>query len=674
MNHFNLLFGKATSAFILGIIVSTYISISFSLLISSIIILCIFLFTCHVLAQKKQQWSIPFGIGILLLFFNIGILNTSIRNPLLNLSHYTHKQDTNTHTFLFSIEGKLKPTTYHNKYVVILHQKDSIQTAGNVLLNIQKDSTMSSLEIGEWYYIRAPITNLPIPKNPYQFDYGQYLKRKQIYGQFFVDKQEILSSNQTSENMWVWSSRFRESVLSKLKREKFTPDQLVIIKALLLGQRQGIDKEISTQYANAGMMHILAVSGLHVGIILLLLRFITHPIAFRRIRWIRSGIIIGLLWFFAFITGLSPSVLRAVTMFSFLEVGDTLGGKRKTNDALLFSAFILLIINPSLLYEVGFQLSYTAVIAILWIQPWLYSFYTPKYYIPRKIWGIITVTIAAQIGVAPLSLFYFHQFPGLFLLSNSVVLPFLGILLSIGVLIICLSAFSILPDWLAIFYGKIIDTLNHFIQWIAIQEAFVITHISLTSLSMFMIYVILIASIALLKKYSYKKILTLFIIVLISISINNYNKYYGEESHLTIFHKNRQTLIGIYTTNEITVYTRDSTYQYKDDNRIEAYQNTFPLDNICVLPMQNYFSIKQKKLLVIDSLSIYTISGMQPDYVLLSQSPNIHLDHLISLYPNTTIIADGTNYKSDITRWKASCAQQKIPFHSTYEKGFFRIP
>jgi len=449
---------------------------------------------------------------------------------------------------------------------------------------------------------------------------------------------------------------------------------LSIINALLLGQRQGIDKEMSTHYANAGMMHILAVSGLHVGIVLLLLRFITKPIYSRKFRWIRSGICILFLWGFAYITGLSPSVLRAVTMFSFLEIGESLGGKRKTNDALLFSMFILLVIQPSLLFEIGFQLSYTAVISILWIQPWLYNFYNSTYYISRKIWGIITVTIAAQIGVAPLSLFYFHQFPGLFLFSNSIVLPFLGILLSIGILVICLSLLSILPDWLSIIYGYLIDLLNRFIRWIASQELFVITHISLSSLSMFMIYTMIIVSIIALKKYSYKKIITALIIVLISISIIIYNKYHTEEAHLTIFHKSKHTLIGIYATNEIALYTRDSTYQYKNDNRIEAYQNTFFIDRIHTLSMQNYFSIKNKKLLVIDSLSIYRIPGMQPDYILLSQSPNIHLDHLISLYPKATIIADGTNYKSDITRWKTSCLQQKIPFHSTYEKGFFRIP
>ena len=527
--------------------------------------------------------------------------------------------------------------------------------------------------MGHWYYARASIRELPTVKNPYQFDYGSYLRKKKIYGQFFVKSDELLKGDQTTENSRVRALRFRESVISRLKTAPFSREQLAIIQALLLGQRQDIDTTMSDQYASAGMMHILAVSGLHVGILLLLLRFITRPISNRKLRWIRSGMIIGLLWCFAFITGLSPSVLRAVTMFSFLELGNCLGGKRSSNDALLFSAFILLIIDPSLLYQVGFQLSYLAVIAILWLQPWLYSFYRPTYYIIDKLWGIITVSIAAQLGVLPLSLFYFHQFPGLFLISNVVVLPFLGIILSIGILVIGLSYFSILPEYLALVYGKIIDALNNFIAWVASKEAFVIDHISLSLPNMLFLYLLLFSVLCVLKKYEYKRLLFFLTTFTLILSIHSYQRRNRESPHLTIFHKNRETLMGMYTADTLVVYTDQILYEYSKDSRIKAYQDNFMLDTVYQRNLQNYFSIKHKKTLVIDSLGIYMIKDIQPNYILLRQSPDIHLKRLISIYPNATIIADGSNYKSDITRWKATCLQLKIPFHSTYEKGFFMI-
>lgn len=627
----------------------------------------------HILTYKNKQWSIPFGIALLFLFLFLGIGNTIIKNPLHNESHYTHLNNKKTHTYLFSIQEQLKPSKYHTKYIVQLHKSDSTHITGKALLSIEIDSTQKKLTIGHWYYTRTILKDLPNIKNPYQFDYGTYLKRKDIYGQFLIGSNEFLKGDQVTETSKTLALRFRESVISTLKNQPFTQKQLAIIQALVLGQRQDIDANLSNQYANAGMMHILAVSGLHVGILLLILRSITGIISNRKFRWVRSGICITLLWCFAFVTGLSPSVLRAVTMFSFLELGNCLGGKRSVNDALLFSAFILLSIDPMLLYQVGFQLSYLAVIAILWIQPWLYSFYRPNYYLTTKLWGIITVSIAAQIGVLPLSLFYFHQFPGLFLISNIVVLPFLSIILSLGILIIGLSYFSILPNELAIAYGKIIDFLNNFIAWVASKEVFIIDHISLSFTAMLLMYVLLASLIYTLKKYRYKRLLFFFTIVVLTLSIQVYKKEKKETSHITIFHKNRETLMGVYMADSLVVYSDTHHKNSTTDYRIEAYQNRFGLDTFHLRNMQNYFSFRHKKILVIDSLEVYKIKGIQPNYILLRQSPDIHLERLISLYPNTIIIADGSNYKSDITRWKATCHQLKIPFHSTYEKGFFMI-
>lgn len=673
MKPYNTLLAKTTLSFIVGILLHAYIQITLFWCILLIVVTYGFVGICHLLAFKNARWSIPFGIGLIFLFTLLGIVNKTLKDPLRSRHHYANHNDSIIHTYLFSIQEKLKPSAFQYKFIAQLHQKDSIPIQGKVLLSLNKDSAQTTPTVGSWYYTRTAIATLPFAKNPYQFDYGAYLNKKQIYGQFFVDGDQLLKSTQTTKNSRVGALRFRESVINSLKKQPFSKEQLAIIQALLLGKRQDIDTEMSNQYASAGMMHILAVSGLHVGILLLLLRFITRPISNRKWRWIRSGMVIGLLWCFAFITGLSPSVLRAVTMFSFLELGSCLGGKRRTHDALLFSAFILLVIDPSLLYQVGFQLSYLAVIAILWLQPWLSDFYRPKNYILDKLWGIITVSIAAQVGVLPLSLFYFHQFPGLFLVSNIVVLPFLGIILSLGIFVISLCYFGILPSPIALGYGKIIDGLNYFISWVASKENFVINHIALSFTSMLMWYLVIIAFFYLLKKYQYKRLLFFLTTLTLVLSLHIYLKTHREASHLTIFHKNKQTIMGLYTLDTLVIYTDDLVTDYKKDSRIEAYQNAFDLDTIYQRGIQNYFSLQHKKTLVIDSLGVYKIRGIKPNYILLRQSPDIHLERLISIYPNTTIIADGSNYKSDILRWKATCLQLKIPFHSTYEKGFHRI-
>lgn len=160
---------------------------------------------------------------------------------------------------------------------------------------------------------------------------------------------------------------------------------MAVIKALLLGQRQDISKGLLTDYQNAGAIHILAVSGLHVGILLLILTFILRPIdRFKNGKYIKAIGIIVFLWMFAFIAGLSASVVRAVTMFSFIAIGQSFQKKTLIEFSLITSMLFLLLVKPMFLFDVGFQLSYLAVFGIIWVQPKLDSLYVPKYYLDKK--------------------------------------------------------------------------------------------------------------------------------------------------------------------------------------------------------------------------------------------------------------------------------------------------
>ena len=229
----------------------------------------------------------------------------------------------------------------------------------------------------------------------------------------------------------------------------------------MLGQRQDISKEIYNSYTQAGAIHILAVSGLHVGIILLLLNFIFKPlIYFKNGNYIKLIVIVLILWSYAVIAGLSASVVRAVTMFTAVAIGMHL--KRPTNvyNTLTISAFFLLLFKPMFLFDVGFQLSYLAVLAIVIIQPMLEKLWKPKFKLIDFFWKIFTVTIAAQFGIIPVSLYYFHQFPGLFFLSNLVIIPCLGFILGFGILIIILGLLNLLPNFLASTFGFVICSLG----------------------------------------------------------------------------------------------------------------------------------------------------------------------------------------------------------------------
>ncbi|MFT5862814.1 MAG: competence protein ComEC [Flavobacteriales bacterium] len=599
------------------------------------------------------------------------MLNLAITNPLRDSMHYVERMDGQEHRLIFEVQEQLKPTAFQNKYIVHLKRCNGNPATGKLLLNIGKDSSQALLKVGQHLFTRAIIQEVPHPKSPYQFDYGAYLNNQHIYGQVSVQTDELQSLRQGSNGIKVWAARFRESVQRSLQEQSFSTRQLSVINALLLGQRQGIDRQLNQQYAAAGVIHILAVSGLHVGIILWLLRGITTPLSRYRWRHLRSILIVLCIWAFAFITGGSPSVLRAATMFSFLEMGRAVGGQSNTFNSLMYSALFLVLLNPLQLYQVGFQLSYLAVMAILWIQPWLSRLYVPKYRLTKLLWDTTTVTVAAQLGVMPLSLFYFHQFPGLFLVSNLVILPMLGILLGSGIGIIVLSYFQILPDGIASGYGAVIDTLNTYIGWVAAQESFVFKHLSISTLEMLVMYLSIGSGVYLFQRYEYRRLLFFLSAIMVSLGILTYQKATPEPAHFVIFQQSRATLIGTYANRQLHVFSNDTTYDYNIDYKVNNYKDQLSLKAVSRDSLPSLFRFKRKTILRVDSLGIYTVPGLHPDIIILTQSPNINLHRLIDQYPNVQIIGDGSNYRSDIIRWKATCLERKIPFHSTYEKGAF---
>ncbi len=659
---------------IAGILCTPYFQTSVPIAGGLCLISFTFLFTFHIWNRQSAIATIPFILSVIALSFFTGIFGAGIHNPLIQENHYSHETDVFDHTLQVNILEKLKPSKYQDKYVGRVIRRDDEAVNGKILINVSKDSLTPSLLIGENIILETSIEPVPSPRSPYQFDYGKYLKSRHIYGQVRVSSDEFFKLGSTSGNvMLLWASRFRESVQNSLKSHAFTKRQLSIINALFLGQRQDIDTEMSNQYAAAGMMHILAVSGLHVGIILLLLRVLTKPLGRKRWRWLRSLIIISLIWTFATITGLSPSVMRAATMFTFIEIGTIWGGKKASQNALIYSALVLLLIEPNLIYHVGFQLSYLAVAAILWIQPWLFAFWNPRNYALRLLWGTVTVTTAAQLGVVPLSLFYFHQFPGLFFISNIVILPLLTYLLGVGVFVIFLAILGWLPDWGARAFGSAIDALNNFIGWVARQESFVIQDITISVFILIASYLLIISIVTVLKKYSYGKLIACGLSILIFIGAIIYDRLNIPQDHFVIFQQSRGSLFGKLQHNEITLYNNDSTYDMSADYKVKSYRQALSINTTRIDSLANIFRFKRKEILRVDSLGIYNIPDLIPEYIILTESPKINLPRLLDRYPDATIVADGSNYRSYVERWKATCRERKIPFHSTYEKGAFII-
>jgi competence protein ComEC len=523
-------------------------------------------------------------------------------------------------------------------------------------------------------YTKAIFTALNPPLNPHQFDYKLYIAKQGIYQQLFLEKSDYKNVGFDGFSLIGFSANFRDKIEVALSKYHFQTNELGVINALLLGQRQDISKDLITDYSKAGAIHILAVSGLHVGIILLILSFIFKPVErFKNGKFIKSILIILTLWMFAFIAGLSPSVVRAVTMFTFLAIGNAFQRKKVTEFSLIASMFFLLLVQPLFLFDVGFQLSYLAVFGIVWIQPKLYKIYAPTYQIENKIWQLITVSIAAQIGVLPLSLYYFHQFPGLFMLSNLIIIPCLGTILIGGIVMIFMALLGVLPPFLASIYGFVISLMNSFVSWISQQEYFLFKDISLSFLLMMASYVFIILGTSFLIKKSPKKAIYFLGSVLLFQSVflfENYQK--NTKKELIVFHKSRKSIVGIRNRDDVKIYHNIDTLEVKSLNLIKTYAIGENLKPVLIKGFLDVFNFKNKDVLVIDSLGVYQLKGLENPIVVLQNSPKINLERLIKSLNPSHIIADGSNYKSYVKRWKMSSKKLKIPFHYTGEKGAFK--
>ncbi len=666
---------KLTVCLIIGIVIGYlfYIPLNVSLYIAtSLFASLLILFFVAKRSFFKTSW---FGLSSLLMMISIGTLTVNFHDEKNASNHYTNQISIENNTFksiTFKIKDVLKSGKFYNKYIIDLLDIDGSKVRGKSLLNIQKDSLLTTLKVDDVLMGKMVFNNLDHSLNPNQFDYKTYLEKRYIYHQLFTSNQSLLKINSKTQSLFGIANNIREYVNSKLKSYDFNPDELAVINALLLGQRQDISDSVYKSYINAGAVHILAVSGLHVGILLIILSLALKPIeSLKHGKLIKTILLITFLWCFALITGLSASVTRAVTMFSIVTIAINL--KRPTNiyNTLAISMFVILLFKPMFLFDVGFQLSYLAVFSIVIVDPIIYKKWKPKSRIVDFYWHTFTVTLSAQLGIIPISLYYFHQFPSLFFISNLVIIPFLGLILGLGILVIVLAILNALPQFAANVYGRIIGLMNDFIIWVSRQESFLLKDIAFSLLYVLASYLVIIHLIKLIKKWHYSNLKYLLIAVIIFQSLVIYT-HYKSTNEFIIFHKNRHSLIGNTTHNKMTV-AHDLDSLSKANHIIRSYVIGNHISAIKKDSLHPIYLLNKKKLLVIDSLGIYNIKSFEPDYVLLRQSPKINLNRLIDSIKPKYIIADGSNYKSYIKHWSTICKKRELPFHQTGKKGAFII-
>lgn len=628
----------------------------------------------HRYAKKRNVFK-GFGWLVALLAIALGLSTAAFHQDNRSRLHYSYlTEDQVTYHFQLTLHEKLKNTKKNQRYVAIIKSINHRKSAGTILLNIRHSAQNKNIPIGSHLAVDGLLYHNKAPFNPNQFDYSDYLENQQIYAQIYTSwsKLEVIK---TESNLWSKFSNFRTKIINNLKQSNFNSKELAVMIALLLGQQQDIDPETLQEYQLAGAVHILSVSGLHVGFIMLFISFLLKPIPnTSRNSYIKLLIVVLALWSYGILAGLAPSVVRSVTMFSFVAVGQHLHRSVNIYHSLLVSMLLILLWKPSFLFDVGFQLSYLALFFILWLQPLIADFWQPKNKIGRYIWDILTVSFAAQVGTLPLSIYYFHQFPGLFFVTNVLVLPLLGIIMVVGLTAVIMGCFGIVPQFVIVPLEMMIAFQNKCIGWVASLDAFVFKNIGFTTAMLWTSYLLIITGILWLQKPSYRKVMATMCSVILLQMVCLYNKWqFTITEEMIVYHLRKNTMITERKNNNVTVFGNDSIQTSATKSQtLQSYLT----GNFAKLSqkeeLRNLYYFKSQKILLIDS-SATVPPELQPDIVILVNSPKINLNRYFTAHKPKQIVADGSNYKSYIRLWKASCLKAKIPFHTTHEKGFYKI-
>jgi competence protein ComEC len=656
-------FIKLVLPLIFGILIQYFIKIPFSIIVS--LLLLSFLFWA-ITAILKLSYKLQYLYGIALNFFLF-----SASTFLVHHSKAENNANTNMNNTVVLAGEINKPLEKQEKFykteitVTAFKQGASWTDFNTTIIAYFNDDFADTLKAGNKVMLNTKLNNFKKRLNPFGFDYAKYMEIKNITNTVYLNKGDWILLSDSKGNIKTRALNIREQIIGLYERNGIADDNLAVLCALTLGYKNKLDEKVRKAYCGAGAMHVLAVSGLHVAILYAILSVILLFIPFKKLR---VFIIIIALWAYAFITGLSPSVMRATIMFSFIIGGQLIGKKINIYNSLAASAFLLLIINPLLIFEVGFQLSYIAVIGIVFFHPKIYClFYFPNKLL-QKLWSLTAVSIAAQLVTFPLTIYHFNQFPTYFWISN------IGVTFAAMILIILAFLLSISFSW--VFISKIIALLingalninSHFIQWINELPGAIIPNISFISSQVYLLYAILICISFYIMTKKYRAITMSMFLILCSGTIRLYqNISIKNQQAVCVYHTKAETAIQFISSNNSIWLTSSK----KEKSRINqlvtsgnicwgSEQNSlFLLENVDSSIMnksfwyynKGYWAMQNSQGLIINTQTYLPQSpkdSIKLNYLFVTGSPSFSLNDLSDKITYNKVIIDGS-----VPYWKA---------------------
>lgn len=585
--------------------------------------------------KYSYKTNIVWGIAISVILFLFGICNYTIKNQY---SLASRKQG----TFEGIVVNNIKQKDIYFKTIVKARAIDNItnKTFGdefNILITIHKDSMIDNLMIGSKIIFNTSIDSLTYSGNPYSFNYAKYMASSGVYYKATLNYKHVYKIGEFQDfDLQLLALKVRNIITEKLKKYNFPDETYSVINAFVLGEKAYLDSDLMNAYSNTGTIHILAVSGTHVGILNFLLLSLFGFLKRNKKELIfKAVLVIGLIWFYTFLTGLAPSIMRAACMFSFVTLGSCLNRKNYILNSMGASLFVILFVNPQSISDLGMYLSFLAVLGIVLLYKPLQNLFFIKNKLLYNIWGTVAVSIVATVAVTPLTLFYFNKFSFSFLISNIIIVPISSVLLPIGLILCVLMFFPIYIDqFIAILTDYIVRTMDGIVYGLNNIPYGCLDGIAFSKIEMYILFlsIIFFCSFLMLRYNRHLRIAFLFLIALfcfrniLFFSIVDkselviYNSTKGAIIHL--IDKNNNIVVSDLSKTEISYYTKpiidktmfkpNKNYIFKPNDSQKGYD--FDLFN-------NVLFYKKIKILIFDDyfISHFEINKLSLDYILIKR-------------------------------------------------------
>ncbi len=670
-------------ALMCGILLQWHLQLPLIYLLVSFVT-CLFVVGAYSFSSIKLRYllSVVNGVAVLLLLVCMGALLVWLKD-IRNNKAWAGKNYTQGDNIIATLQEPLVEKANSYKAVArftAITRNDFINKAtGDLILYFKKDSLPPLLKYGSQIVFSKNLQEIKNSGNPGGFDYKRYSLFQGITHQAYLTKDDYELLPQ-GEQEWLKDFIFstRSWVIGTLKKYIPGDKENGLAEALLIGYKDDLDKNLVQSYSNTGVVHIIAISGLHLGIIYWLLLAITKPLKrHRHLVWLRLLLTISALWAFTLLAGAQPSVLRSAIMFTIIAIGQLASRRTSIYNTMALSAFVLLCINPFWLWDVGFQLSYTAVLSII-------VFFRPVYnwfYLPNKIidffWSLTAVTISAQLLTLPISIYHFHQMPLLFLFTNFIAVP-LSSLILIGEILLCAVNF-IQP--VAHLIGTLIHQgiyfMNYYIEGLDAVPFSVWNGLSISVPQMVLLLFFVVAARYWLmegrKRFGWIAGLSLCFFMLLR--SQSFAQAYGQQK-LVVYNVPKHPAIDVITGRHYS-FIGDSTLVYDDFIRNFHLQPSRIMHRISLRPDNDptikSFRVGAKQVLIIDEDLSYKEASVKQeiDLLILSKNPKLYISNLTKAFAIKQVVIDGSVPQWKAVLWQKDCDSLKIPCYNVSERGAF---